>query len=75
VRVDDSKAVLLVRDKPVQLYDLKSDIGERHDVARDHPDIVAKIEAYLEGKKDSRFMAVSSQQKTRVVPVPLPRGA
>jgi arylsulfatase A-like enzyme len=51
VRVDDWKAVRLVPDKPLQLYDLKSDIGERHDVARDHPDVVAKIEAYLKNAR------------------------
>jgi arylsulfatase A-like enzyme len=51
VRVDDWKAVRLVRDKPIQLYDLKSDIGERHDVARDHPDVVTKIEAYLKNAR------------------------
>jgi len=51
VRVDDWKAVQLVRDKPLQLFDLKSDIGERHDVASDHPDIVAKIEAYLKNAR------------------------
>ena len=31
------------------LYDLKSDVGEHHDVSADHPDIVAKFEA--EGEK------------------------
>ena len=51
VRVDDWKAVRLARDKPLELYDLKSDIGERHDVARDHPDVVAKIEAYLKNAR------------------------
>lgn len=32
---------------PVVLYDLKSDIGEKLDVAADHPEIAAKIAAYL----------------------------
>lgn len=31
----------------LRLYDLRSDIGEEHDIAREHPDVVAKIEAYL----------------------------
>ena len=28
---------------PMQLYDLQNDLGEQHDVAADHPDIVARI--------------------------------
>jgi arylsulfatase A-like enzyme len=30
------------------LYDLESDIGEQVDVSRKHPEIVAKLEQYLE---------------------------
>ena len=32
---------------PIQLYDLRTDLGESRDVAAAHPDVVAKIEAYL----------------------------
>jgi arylsulfatase A-like enzyme len=32
---------------PIVLYDLHSDITEQHDIAADHPDITAKITAYL----------------------------
>ena len=32
---------------PIELYDLKTDIGETHDVAAEHPEVVARIEAYL----------------------------
>lgn len=31
----------------LRLYDLGTDLGEEHDIAAEHPDIVAKIEAYL----------------------------
>ena len=31
----------------VELYDLKSDPGETHDVAKEHPDVIARVEAYL----------------------------
>ena len=31
------------RTAPMQLYDLQNDLGEQHDVAADHPDIVARI--------------------------------
>lgn len=34
-------------DAPIVLYDQKNDIGEGNNVAQDHPDIVAKIDAYL----------------------------
>lgn len=34
-------------DAPLALYDLSSDIAERHDVASDHPDLVARLDAYL----------------------------
>ena len=35
-------------DAPVVLYDLRDDIAEKTDVAAEHPDIAAKIGAYLE---------------------------
>ena len=47
VRIDDWKAVRLAPSKPLELYDLKTDLGETHNVAADHPDVVARIEAYL----------------------------
>jgi hypothetical protein len=41
------KAVRLAIDKPLELYDLKTDSSEKNNVAAAHPDIVAKIEDYL----------------------------
>jgi len=32
---------------PLELYDLTSDIGEKHDLAKSHPDIVSQISNYL----------------------------
>ena len=30
-----------------ELYDLKSDPSEQHDVAAEHPDVVKQLEAYM----------------------------
>ena len=46
VRMGDWKAVRKNRG-PLELYNLKEDIGEEHDVAGRQPEVVAKIEAYL----------------------------
>jgi len=46
-RMDDWKAVRPAPSKPLELYDLKSDIGEQHNVAAEQPDVVAKLEACL----------------------------
>ena len=48
VRHRDYKAVRPGQGKPLELYDLKKDIGETTDIAAQHPKIVAKIEKYLE---------------------------
>lgn len=39
-------------DEPLELYDLDGDIGEENDVAADHPDVIAQIEAFM---KDARI--------------------
>jgi hypothetical protein len=41
------KAVKAPHTKPLQLFDLSMDIGEEHNVAAAHPDIVAKFNAYI----------------------------
>ncbi|MFQ6097745.1 MAG: arylsulfatase [Armatimonadota bacterium] len=48
VRMGSWKAVRLSPSKPLELYDLSTDIGETKNVADEHPDVVAKIEEYLE---------------------------
>jgi arylsulfatase A-like enzyme len=47
VRMGNWKAVRHAPDKPLELYDLASDLGEQRDVAARRPNVVKKIEDYL----------------------------
>jgi arylsulfatase A-like enzyme len=47
VRMGDWKAVRHGIDQPLELYNLKSDIGETKNVAAANPEIISKIKAYL----------------------------
>jgi arylsulfatase A-like enzyme len=47
VRMGDWKAVRFGLKEPLELYDLKTDVAEKNDVAARRPDIVARIEKYL----------------------------
>jgi arylsulfatase A-like enzyme len=51
VRLGDWKAVRLRPGGPLELYDLQNDIGEKHDVAADHAEVIRRVEALL---KDAR---------------------
>jgi hypothetical protein len=45
------KAIRLKPGEPLVLFDLQTDLGERHNVAAEHPDIIQKIEKYLAGAR------------------------
>jgi arylsulfatase A len=47
VRMGDWKAVRLRPNQQIQLFNLKTDLGEKDDVADQHPDIVAKMRDIL----------------------------
>jgi arylsulfatase A-like enzyme len=47
VRMGDWKAVREKLGGPLELYNLREDLGEKNDVAARHPDVEARIEAYL----------------------------
>lgn len=55
VRLGDWKAYLMDGSDTVALYDLASDVGETHDVAADHPDVVARVaEIMRTGRTESK---------------------
>ena len=47
VRMGDWKAIRPQAGEPLELYNLKSDIGEKQNVADKNPEVIAKIEGYL----------------------------
>ncbi len=46
-RMGDWKAVSLSPNEPTQLYKFPEDIGEANNIAADHPDIVAQVDAFM----------------------------
>ncbi len=53
-------------DPPFELYDLSSDIGEQHDVAAEHPEIVHRLAAYAaEAHKPSRLFPLFASEKPK----------
>jgi arylsulfatase A-like enzyme len=47
VRWHDWKALRLAPGKKLELYDLSKDLGEKNNVAAEHPEVIARIETYL----------------------------
>ena len=68
-RMGDWKAVKLGTNTPVELYNLRTDPGEKENIADKHPDIVVKIEEYLKtartDSKDWPIKSVSEQKPAR----------
>jgi arylsulfatase A-like enzyme len=46
-RIGDWKAVRHGPKQPIELYDIKADLVEQHDVAGSHPDVVKRFEDYF----------------------------
>jgi arylsulfatase A-like enzyme len=67
VRAGDWKAVRFGEDGPLELYNLKTDLGEKTDVADKNPDIVSKIEAYLKTARtvDTNWPAKSAAESPK----------
>jgi arylsulfatase A-like enzyme len=51
VRLGDWKAVRKGAGASMELYDLKADCGEQQDLASQHPDIVAQVEAIMKSAR------------------------
>jgi arylsulfatase A-like enzyme len=55
VRMGDWKYVKPAGNKPLELYDLAGDPGEKKNVVAEHPDVVAKLDSYLKtARTDAR---------------------
>lgn len=56
VRHGDWKAIRLKQDAPLVLYNVKQDPEELRDVAVKHPEVIARIETYLQtARSDSEY--------------------
>jgi arylsulfatase A-like enzyme len=66
IRMGDWKAVkynvLTSPNKPMQLYDLTKDVGEKHNVASEHPDVVKEIEDIFKKARIPSDVFTFSQQ-------------
>jgi len=72
-RMGDWKAVRPQADEPLELYNLRTDIGEQDNVAKNNPEVVAKFEAYFASartespnwpiKKPEKKPAISEEAK------------
>jgi len=66
VRMGDWKAVRFGLKEPLELYNLRNDIGEKNNIAAQYPDIVAKIEKYLAtARVDSPYWPVKDRKVER----------
>ena len=62
----DWKAVRPKLGGPLELYDLKSDLGEEKNIAPRHPDVVMRIETLLQtARTDSPNWPRKAEQKKK----------
>jgi arylsulfatase A-like enzyme len=62
VRDGNWKAVRHAPTQPLELYNLNTDIGEKANVAADHPDVIARVMRYLEtARTDSAEFPVTTR--------------
>ncbi len=65
-RMGDWKAVRLGTKEPLELYDLKTDLGEQHNVAALNPEVVKQFEAFLKtARVDSAAFPITESVGTK----------
>ena len=71
VRTGDWKAVRLEPGKPLELYNLKTDLAETENVAEKNPEVVARIENYLKtARTESARWPLKTAQDAKQKPEP-----
>ena len=65
VRHQQWKALRLKQGAPLELYDVIDDLVEENDVAAEHPEVVARIEAYLKTARTASAYWPRVVQQTR----------
>ena len=66
-RIGDWKVVRVDLEKPLELYNLKEDVGEQHNVAAQHPDVVKRFEEYLKGARvDSELWPIQKKKSQKM---------
>jgi arylsulfatase A-like enzyme len=66
VRMGEWKAVRPQAEKPLELYNLKADLGEKNNVAAQYPEIIGKLESYLKtARTDSALWPVRTNGEPR----------
>jgi arylsulfatase A-like enzyme len=66
IRFGNWKAIRNAPDAPLELYDLASDLGEQHDLAAEHPDVVAHAEKILAtARTKSDYLPIDVGQSRR----------
>jgi len=65
VRMGTSKAVHLAPSKPIELFDLESDIGAEQNVADQHPKVAARAKRILKRvRTDEKTWPVNEKKDT-----------
>lgn len=68
LRLGDWKAIRPAPGAALELYDLVSDLGEKHNVADQHPDVVARIEGLLkQARTDSAAFPIGKPEEKQTV--------
>jgi len=66
VRMGRWKAVRKGTKEPIELYDLTKDIGEKNNIADEHPNVVAKVSEILKAARvDSKHWPIRERRRRR----------